>query len=381
VAPLVVIGWLQRAQISWIHRPGWADASAMLVSLAGGPLALAVVIWAVLAFGGVRALAPARGRVTPAGRRLVLLALPWLVLPPAVMLAVSLVKPVYNVRYVVFCIPALALLAGLGLAALGPAWRVCAAILILAFTVPARLGMRAAPGMGMREAASFVSAREQPGDAIVYPGIGIPPWYLAYPNGFGRLRDIGMARSPAASGRLYGMSVPVSVLKRREQKVRRIWVVQMGRWQSPAGYIGAGFELVQTWQLDGGYLRIWLYGSGCTAGSPRHSAPHRHLLSPQTVRSVHAARLGPLPRGSDFWAVRKRLSAAVRSTPSRDALALGNLVSRPWVAGHFRAGPMRHGPQGPHASCVNRHPGVRRAGRRSGYSRAVSPGRRSQRNP
>lgn len=259
VAPLVVIGWLQQAQISWIHRPGWADASAMLVSLAGGPLALAVVTWAVLAFGGVRALAPARGRIAPAGRHLALLALPWLVLPPVVMLAVSQVKPVYNIRYVVFCIPALALLAGLGLAALGPAWRVCAAILILAFAVPAQLGMRA-PGMGMREAANFVSAREQPGDAIVYPGTGIPPWYLAYPKGFGRLRDIGMARSPAASGRLYGMSVPVPVLKQREQDVQRIWVVQMGRWQSPAGYIRASFGLVQTWQLDGGYLRIWLYG-------------------------------------------------------------------------------------------------------------------------
>ena len=114
--------------------------------------------------------------------------------------------------------------------------------------------------MGMREAANFISAREQPGDAIVYPGTGIPPWYLAYPNGFGRLRDIGMARSPAASGRLYGMSVPVPVLKQREQNVHRIWVVQMGRWQSPAGYIRAGFGLAQTWQLDGGYLRIWLYG-------------------------------------------------------------------------------------------------------------------------
>lgn len=292
VAPLVVIGWLQRAQISWIHRPGWADASAMLASLAGGPLALAGVTWAFLAFGCVRALAPARGRITPAGRRLALLALPWLVLPPAVMLAVSQVKPVYNIRYVVFCIPALALLAGLGLATLGPAWRVCAAILILTFTVPAQLGMRAAPGMGMREAASFVSAREQPGDAIVYPGTGIPPWYLAYPNGFGRPRDIGMARSPAASGRLYGMSVPVSVLKRREQKVRRIWVVQMGRWQSPAGYIRAGFGLVQTWQLDGGYLRIWLYGRQPAA---LRAAPAPLLTPDGTFRPRSAA--GPASPG------------------------------------------------------------------------------------
>src|SRR5215469_5757505 len=41
VAPLVVFGWAQRGQISWIHRPGWADAGAMLASLGGGPPALA----------------------------------------------------------------------------------------------------------------------------------------------------------------------------------------------------------------------------------------------------------------------------------------------------------------------------------------------------
>jgi mannosyltransferase len=259
VAPLAVAGWLQRGQISWIHRPGWGDASTMLASLAGGPVTVAVAAWAVAAFGCARALAPARGRTAPAGRRLALLALPWLLLPPAVMLAVSQVKPVYNFRYVVFCIPALALLAGLGLASLRPARRASAAVLILALAMPAQLGMRV-PGKGMREAASFVSAREQPGDAIVYPGDGIPPWYLAYPGGFGRLRDIGLARSPAASGRLYGVSVPVPVLKQREQQVRRIWVVQMGHWQSPAGYLGVGFRLIQSWRFQGGYLRIWLYG-------------------------------------------------------------------------------------------------------------------------
>src|SRR5262249_56097093 len=51
VAPLVFFGWAQRGQISWIRRPGWADAGAMLASLGGGPLALAGAGWAVAALG------------------------------------------------------------------------------------------------------------------------------------------------------------------------------------------------------------------------------------------------------------------------------------------------------------------------------------------
>jgi len=258
VAPLVVVGWAQRGQISWIHRPGWADAGAMLASLGGGPLALAAAVWALAAIGCATALAAARGRRGAGGWRLARLALPWLAIPPVAMLAVSQAMPVYNFRYVVFCVPALALLAGLGLAALGRVWRAGAVILILALAVPAQLAMRV-PGTGLRQAASFLAAAGRPGDAIVYPGTDIPPWYLAYPAGFARLDNIGMARSPAVSGRLYGVSVPLAQLKLREQHARRIWVFEMDSWQDPARYLSSGYRLRHTWRLDQGHLRIWLY--------------------------------------------------------------------------------------------------------------------------
>src|SRR5215471_9285093 len=258
VAPLVVFGWAQRGQISWIHRPGWADAGAMLASLGGGPLALAVAVWALAAAGCATALAAARGRRGAGGWRLARLALPWLALPPTAMLAISQAMPVYNFRYVEFCVPALALLAGLGLAALGRVWRAGAAVLLLALAVPPQLAMRV-PGTGLRQAASILAAAGRPGDAIVYPGTDIPPWYLAYPAGFARLDNIGMARSPAVSGRLYGVSVPLDLLKQREQHARRIWVVEMESWQDPARYLSSGFRLRHAWQLDYGRLRIWLY--------------------------------------------------------------------------------------------------------------------------
>jgi mannosyltransferase len=259
VAPVVVQGWLQRDQISWIQRPGWADAGAMIVSLAGGSLTLGAVIWVLAAVGCARAVVPLHGQDLTPAKRLAWLTLPWLALPPVVMLAISQVKPVYNFRYVVFCVPAVALLAGAGLGALGRAWRAGVAVTVVALALPAQISMRA-PGSGMREAARFLATHERPGDAIVYPGTGIPPWYLAYPGGFGRLADIGLARSPAASGRLYGVSVAVPVLKRREQHAGRIWVVQTGPWLDPAPYVNPDFGLLHTWNLSHGSLRIWLYG-------------------------------------------------------------------------------------------------------------------------
>ena len=258
VAPLVAFGWAQRGQISWIHRPGWADAGAMLASLGGGPPALAVAVWALAGVGCASALAAARGCRGAGGWLLARLALPWLAIPPVAMLAVSQAMPVYNFRYVVFCVPALALLAGLGLAGLGRLWRAGTAILILALAVPAQLDMRV-PGTGLRQAASILAVAGRPGDAIVYPGTDIPPWYLAYPAGFARLDNIGMARSPAVSGRLYGVSVPLALLKLREQHAGRVWVFEMDSWQDPARYLSSGYWLRHTWQLDHGHLQIWLY--------------------------------------------------------------------------------------------------------------------------
>ena len=46
----------------------------------------------------------------------VTVAVPWLMLPAAILLAASQVHPVYIARYIVYCLPALALLAATGLA-------------------------------------------------------------------------------------------------------------------------------------------------------------------------------------------------------------------------------------------------------------------------
>jgi len=160
-----------------------------------------------------------------------------------------------------------ALLAGTGLAALGRPWQAAALALTAALALPAQLAIRA-PGSGgsLEGAAHILSAHEWPGDAVIYPAPGaypgpsIPADNLAYPDGFGQLRDIGLAQSAAVAGQLNGTSVPLAVLKHRECGAPRIWAVEMGpHWQNPATYLTPGFRLVHRWRPDGGAMRLWLY--------------------------------------------------------------------------------------------------------------------------
>lgn len=251
VTPLVILGWQQRAQIGWITIPGWTAFQILITSLAAGSLLSTVVLGLLAVLGGLRG----------DGARITWLAAPWLLLPPAALFAGSLYLPVYYFLYVVFCVPAVALLAGAGLATLGRLPRFAGLVLIAVLAIPAQLQSRV-PGYGgsLLAADRLLARGAQPGDAVVYPQGGIPPWYLAYPDGFGRLRDIGMAESGARSGRLYGLRSPLSAVLRREEGLCRIWVAETGPgWVSPSSYLVPGFRLAGTWRPDNGAMRIWLY--------------------------------------------------------------------------------------------------------------------------
>ncbi len=272
VAPVAVAAWLQRGQVSWIPRPGWKDAGNLVTTLGGG-LAAATVL-GLLAVIGVAARGrpgaaarghqprrpgPARAGASRPGRDVAWLAGPWLVLPPLLLLALSEARPVYNGRYITGCLPAVALLAGTGLAALRWPGRSAALALLAACCLPLQLAIRT-PGSPIQAAGNYLARHERPGDAIIYPGAFVPPWSLASPAGFSRLRDLSLAQPPAAAGQLYGTAVTRPVLIRRERGVHRIWVVQMGRGgPRPSRYLAPGFRLARRWAPGRHYLRIRLY--------------------------------------------------------------------------------------------------------------------------
>ena len=299
LGPLLGLASRQQEQIAWLTRPNLNAMQRLLTSLAGSrPL---IVPFALLALAGLLAAWRADGwrPLNPAA-----IALPWLVVPPFVLVAVSFVKPVYYVRYIEFCLPALAILAGAGLtglvrlAAVTPLrrarlgrWRLGPlrlgglglAWLPAVLAVAALAALLAGPQQAIRQtaarpdnlrlASAIVAAHEQPGDVVFYIPATMHVLGTGYPAPFGRLRDIALNESAIASGTLTGTEITSPArLKSRfaASSARRVWVVTgASNYKFPvpstpmdkekmALVAGAGLHILHRWQA--GEVMLTLYG-------------------------------------------------------------------------------------------------------------------------
>ena len=288
LAPLIGLASRQQVQIAWLSRPTFKAMERLLTDLAGSrPL---ILPFALLALAGLFAACLADGwrPLNPAA-----IALPWLVVPPFVLIAASYVKPVYYVRYVEFCLPALAILAGAGLtglirlAAVTPLgrWRlgrlrlawlpaVLAVAVLAALLAGPQQAIRktAARPDNLRLASAIVAANEQPGDVVFYIPATMRVLGTGYPAPFSRLRDIALNKSAIASGTLTGTETTnPALLKSRFTDVRRVWVVTgASTYKFPvpstradkekmALLAGAGMHILHRWQA--GEVMLTLYGT------------------------------------------------------------------------------------------------------------------------
>ena len=283
LSPLLVTGWQQRKQISWLARPGLRAVSNLVISFAGSnPL---VPLMVLLAAAGVIATVASQPR---AASDVVTVAVPWLVLPGAILLAASQVRPVYNARYIVYCLPALALLAAAGLAGmtrlvmaipLGKAGRVVAwlptaliLVLLAALVLGPQRSVRLASSRpdNLRIAAAIMAAHERRGDAVLYLPSNKRVFSMAYPAPYQRLRDVALAKSPVAAANLIGTEVPPAALQARFATVDRVWVVT-GRGMRAFRHPGRAldktklallkrFRLIQRWYAGQDMLSLYLRG-------------------------------------------------------------------------------------------------------------------------
>jgi mannosyltransferase len=260
VTPVVVFGWRERGQIAWIPMPSMTDVQSLVTLLGGGAVLSAVIIAALAALGSVCADWPGRKRPDDS---LTWLCLPWLVVPPVILLVASEWMHVYGAGYVLYCVPPVALLAGAGLASLWTPWRVAVFGLIVLLVLPAQLAARQpdAHGDNIRAAASFLQERARQGQAVLYETNGtwaVPDWALAYPYGFAKLRDIGEQSPPAKVNDLFGSVVSPTVLQQRMRQVSALWVIELGRDDPTPSVIKArSFRLAGTWQFSDIWLRLY----------------------------------------------------------------------------------------------------------------------------
>lgn len=258
LAPFALLGWTQRSQINWLGPPGLG--SLLSVGRLAGSAALGLALLAILLSSiAVAALAGRLRAEWPA--RLPALCLPWLLVPAGILLAVSPLRPVFTFRYIVFCIPALALLAGAAVASLGRVTGAGALALIVVLGLPAQVGERGPAGHGdaIRTLDYIVAAHERTGDGVLYEdGPGMRTFAAAYPFGLARLRDIALARSPDASGTLSGTGVALPVLRARLGHISRVWVIGTARAPRPVAELrGTAFSLVRIWHVSDIWLRLY----------------------------------------------------------------------------------------------------------------------------
>jgi mannosyltransferase len=267
LSPVIVAGYGQLHLVKWIEPLKLRDVLSVmrlagtrpLFGVAAGITVIGVIAAAVAGRDRLRAAWPAP---------LAALALPWLLLPPVVLLTVSVAHPIYTYRYIAFCIPAIALLAGTALAALdrvlGSAGRVLgvAGLIVIALVgLSAQTSQRKQNGHGfnIRLVNQIVARHERPGDPVLLISGAVYERGLtiAYPYGLRPLRDVGQGLSPVQSTTMGGTYAPVPVQRQRLSQVsNRLWVVG-GTNKTVPILNGLGFTLVRRWYVTGVYIRLY----------------------------------------------------------------------------------------------------------------------------
>lgn len=219
IAPLALVSMRQSPQVSWLDatKPG---EYVHFVLMAGVALAAARV-----ARAGRRTRAASEARPVVLGLGLFLV-------PTGVLMLLSLAKPLYLDRYVLYGVAGLALLGGAALdqvLRLGCGIRVAvvvAAVAACAGLVPTALDLRTPASRSDDVTALAAALREtvRPDDGVVYLSEKRRAWELAESRPTAGV-DLARARSPVASHSLYGTEVAPDELRARMLARHRIVAV------------------------------------------------------------------------------------------------------------------------------------------------------------
>ena len=253
-SPALAGGISQRGTASWIKPPG--RATLVSTSMLVGPWQL-IVACALVIVAGVAISARGRARLRAAWPpQLSALTVPWIVLPPALLIGISFVQPLFVSRYVLYCVPAVALLVGAGLAALGRIAGPAALVVIALLGLSTQLHVRAPNGHGdnIRGVDRVIVQYRQPRDAVIYVGQDANYFTAAYPYGLAQLDNIAQDKTAAQNAMLVGTTLPVDVVQHRLAGVTRVWAVDAAGYPKSPFLAGLHIHRLGAWRLG----RIWI---------------------------------------------------------------------------------------------------------------------------
>lgn len=278
VVPFLLYAQTQLFQVGWIYPLGDRTVEMVLQEqyFDRSPAA-ALAAAAILAAG-----LPMLGRSGPAAGRLAVVTAAWILLPTVILLVYSAVRqPIYYPRYLSFTAPAMALLLGTAIVALGRS-RIAVAAALTAFAAAAapnyldQRGPYAKAGMDYSQVADLIGRAASPGDCLLMdnsvgwmPG-PVRPLLAARPAAYQKLHDFGRGRTAIQRNRLWDAHVAVWAWADRMPDCPAIWTVterdptlpdhqraralEPGRrlartmaYQVPSRF---GFEVVERWQFS-----------------------------------------------------------------------------------------------------------------------------------
>jgi mannosyltransferase len=281
--PLLLVSQRQSAQVAWLPRPDLESVDRLLEAFTGPAVAGPCLVLIVVAVHP-----PFAGR----GLTLQTVALPLMVVPPAVLIGVSQFSPLYDDRYVLYALAGAPLLVAAGAERLAgavsrlrakrpkggiprpllapfarvpavPLFRVPAVsltrvpavaligVLAIALALVCQLPLLRQDRIPDRRpdnlaAVSAVAGRElRPGDPVLFVPALARRSALAYPKGFHGVWDVALRVPAPVSGTLYGKETGPGELRRRLERLDRVWVVTEPFALRPTWYPSSATERVK----------------------------------------------------------------------------------------------------------------------------------------
>ncbi|MFF7688933.1 hypothetical protein ACFZB6_22630 [Streptomyces syringium] len=161
---------------------------------------------------------------------------PWLAVPPLLLMAVSLGHPLFAYRYLLFCLPALALLLATAATVVPPRRQLLLALLAAVPLAASHLAIRQEDSRQWDTRAVIRTLRihDAPGDAVLFSGARCGLIATAFKEAFTGRPDLGTARTAAGFGALDNLPADPDLLQRRLAHTPRVWHITCNHLSSGA---------------------------------------------------------------------------------------------------------------------------------------------------
>nr|WP_231976858.1 glycosyltransferase family 39 protein [Mycobacterium sp. E740] len=282
MAPFVAVVAGQARQISWITPIGlrtvedvavqqYFDRNPYFALLSAVTVLAAIAVWAVVR------------RSSVGEREAVVLAMAWLLIPTALIVAYSAVaEPLYTPRYLCFTAPAMALLLGVCITAVArPVWVTTAVVVVFAVVaaptfVAVQRGPYAKYDMDYSQVADLISANAAAGDCLLvndtvtFHPAPMRPLMAARPDAYRKLADVSLWQRAVDTREVFDTNLIPEASVGPLEHCTVVWVITQADPAAPEHEAGVaippgplfggtrafavthdmGFRLVERWQFS-----------------------------------------------------------------------------------------------------------------------------------